>query len=210
VAEKRAAVDLFISECIQRVGGSTVLAVPDAMTAYETWRKRHLADAPALTHPRTLGDRMKVAGFTARLAEKGEGGWTGVKGQYRPTVYVGALLTVEEEDTSTDRPATSEEEAPEWMQDPPASLERARARKASAKHEGDQPGREIPRDYREQIVLPLIAQGWTYYKTNGNGAGKPRLVSPDGRRYSLANTPSDHRGLLNAKSHLKTKLGAAL
>ncbi len=72
-----------------------------------------------------------------------------------------------------------------------------------------QPGREIPLEWRKQIVTPVRRQGWRYLKHSGSGRGKPRLVSPDGHAYFLGKTPSDWRALHNARAALRN-LGAAL
>jgi hypothetical protein len=92
---------------------------------------------------------------------------------------------------------------PDWMQNPDT--------KERTPYVGDRPGREIPKEYREKIVLPLIEeQGWRYYRTGVNGKGKPRLVNPEGKSYSLANTPSDVKGLLFLRGQLRSRLGADL
>jgi hypothetical protein len=77
-------------------------------------------------------------------------------------------------------------------------------------YKGDLPGREIPKAYKDEIVKPLIEQGWTYRKANSNGKGKPRIINPQGRVYTLAKTPSDVKGLMFCKTQLKVRLGAAL
>ena len=74
----------------------------------------------------------------------------------------------------------------------------------------DSPGREISREYRDQIVKPLRRRGWRYFKSNPRGRGKPRLISPDGRTYSLPCTPSDHRAVKNALADLRTKWGVEI
>lgn len=90
-----------------------------------------------------------------------------------------------------------------------ASVERAERRSEKVVYLGDRPGRELHDPEYRKIVQELIAQGWTYRRTNGNGKGKPRVTSPQGHTYALTNTPSDWRGHRNARSHLR-KLGAVL
>lgn len=78
-----------------------------------------------------------------------------------------------------------------------------------ATYEGKWPGAEIPSDFRNKVIVPVLkaGKGWRYYPCNPNGRGKPRLVSPDGETFTLPNTPSDWRGLRNTAASLK-RLGA--
>jgi hypothetical protein len=71
---------------------------------------------------------------------------------------------------------------------------------------GDRPGRELSREYVERVVMPLIQAGWIYHKSNRDGRGKPRLIGPDGQRYSLPNTPTDCRSVKNAQADVRRLL----
>lgn len=74
----------------------------------------------------------------------------------------------------------------------------------------DRPGREIPKEYAELVNKILDSgKGWAYRKANPRGQGKPRLYPPAGRPFTLPNTPSDQRGLLNTRAALR-RLGAAV
>lgn len=83
-----------------------------------------------------------------------------------------------------------------------------REHRASTALLGDRPGRELYQEYRE-LIAPLLRQGWRYAKNGPNGKGKPRITSPEGRTFTLPNTPSDWRGLKNTRKELRS-LGAAL
>jgi hypothetical protein len=79
-----------------------------------------------------------------------------------------------------------------------------KAPKSSAKHPliGAKPGMELPKEWREMIEPLITEQGWEYRPSNGSGRGKPRLIAPDGKLITLANTPS-RRALVNARGYLR-------
>lgn len=84
---------------------------------------------------------------------------------------------------------------------------KTRASKALA---GEKPGKELPQEYRE-LIEPLLRQpGWTYSRTGGSRRGKPRITNPAGLSFTLPNTPSDWRGVLNTRASLRNRLGADL
>lgn len=60
---------------------------------------------------------------------------------------------------------------------------------------GQTPGKEIPRDYREVVIEQITRHGFRY---EWNGKGYPRLYPPDGAGFTtLPRTPSDKRGFRN-------------
>lgn len=219
-AEKEAAADLFVAECVEHDERSheellretgrarSYVTAPELLAAYEAWRPR--IDAPPLTATQ-LGGGMTRAGYVnRRQARTSDAPEYREKGATRPQLYFGVRIRESADDAApedhTGTPSPTLVERPE-----PSEIERERARRRTARecYSGHRPGREVTREYRERIILPLIEQGWTYYRANSNGKGKPRVVSPRGDTYALANTPSDWRGLKNAQSYLR-RLGAVL
>jgi hypothetical protein len=78
--------------------------------------------------------------------------------------------------------------------------------KAKDKHAlvGSKPGRELAQEWRALIEPLITEQGWAYEPCNGNGRGKPRLVTPDGKTVTLPSTPHPSgRALQNTRSFLK-------
>lgn len=203
--ERNAAADLFVAEMVTADGAAedAYITAPQVMECYEAWR--WTIEAPSM-HPRILGLAMTRAGHAdrRRQATRRDPGFA--EGPL-PVLYKGLRLRVPQAQPTPE--AEAETAAPPTER---SSTDRKGRTKVSypSDYSGDRPGREIPREYREQIVMPLISAGWSYYRNNANGMGKPRMVSPEGKRYSLANTPSDWRGLENAKSHLRRYLGASL
>lgn len=215
--EREAAVDLFLAEMLdqrdvpqspadQRAAierGEYV--TPDMLlAAYDAWR--HHLDAPAVP-VRDLGygmrraERNGVLRFSRRQARGNDAGfsWDAPK----PTLYIGLVLktpTVAEAEAA--EAAESEGPAPvptEWTRSPSEDKH-----KGETTYAGQYPGREIPREFRD-LIIPVLKRdtGWRYFKANGNGAGKPRLVSPSGAVHTLPNTPSDWRALKNMKGTLR-------
>lgn len=82
----------------------------------------------------------------------------------------------------------------EWQPKPDAQLR---------DYDGDLPGRELNDQRMREYITELVEAGWTYWKANSRGKGKPRIVSPGGHTYALANTPSDVRSFLNARADLR-------
>lgn len=198
-AEKAAAADLFVSEKVTAGGKGAFVSSPELMAAYEAWRPT--IEAPALT-PRDLGMAMTRAGHTnRRQARAGDPGFG--YGTPLPNLYFGIALKAAEP------AAPAEPEVlPEWMTS--ASADKRKVSDADRiPYDGPYPGREVPAEFRNKIIMPILksGKGWTYAKGNANGAGKPRLISPDGRVYSLPNTPSDWRGLRNTMATFR-KAGA--
>jgi hypothetical protein len=202
--EAEAAADLFVQEVV--TPGEGWVSSPDLAATYEAWRPT--IDAPPI-HAQFLGAAMRRAGYAKRQAVSSDGAAFKGRGTPKPILYLGARLREAEapSEDHTSEPCPTPSPPPSPAAEPPTKV---RARKYPDGYAGDRPGREIPRDYVEQIVMPLIARGWTYHRNNANKKGKPRMISPDGARYALANTPSDWRGLENAKSHLRRYLGASL
>jgi hypothetical protein len=98
--------------------------------------------------------------------------------------------------------AVRPEFAEPWMQNPPSKRTRTM-------YAGARPGREMPKEYREVVNKILDGQpGWEYQPPNGR-TSKPRIINPDGRKFTLPNTPSDVRGIRNTITQLK-RLGALL
>lgn len=60
----------------------------------------------------------------------------------------------------------------------------------------DQPGREIPKEYREIVQFQISTFGWRY---DTSGKGHPVLIPADitMRKIAVPTTPGDRRGLLN-------------
>lgn len=75
---------------------------------------------------------------------------------------------------------------------------------------GAKPGGEIPKWARDMIEPLITEQGWEYQPSNGNGRGKPRVKSPDGRVCTLPSTAhSNGHAIENTRSFLKAN-GAVL
>lgn len=196
--EKEAAADLFVAEYVYFHDRTAVLPAPAVMAAYEAWRP-HI-DAPAISAIQ-LGAAMRRAGHTDRRQAAARDGYP-ASGP-RPMLYFGLALR---EVPATTPPVEATPPPPPVLAD-----RRAQREDAAPAYEGAWPGREIPADFRNKIVVPILrsGKGWEYRKGNANGRGKPRLISPEGRTFTLPNTPSDWRALKNSTSELR-KLGAAI
>jgi hypothetical protein len=77
------------------------------------------------------------------------------------------------------------------------------------RYTGEKPGPEIPPEYQRMLEPLWSIPGWSYARRNPNGGGKPRVTAPSGAKYVLSNTPSDVRGIRNAKAALR-RLGAPI
>lgn len=206
VAEADAAADLWISEHVTTdgAGDRDWVSAPDLLAAYDAWRPT--LDAPAISKM-TMGHAMRRAGHTnRRQASRTDAP------QFRvgpkPMLYFGIRLR-----TAALAPAPVEDDAPKEPEPAPAwmSSPSERKREDTDGYAGQWPGREIPADFRNSIVVPILrsGKGWEYRRNNGNSKGKPRLISPEGRTFVLPNTPSDWRALKNTAASLR-KLGAVL
>jgi len=224
LAERDAALDLFIETALVPADDTAHLSSPELLAAYEAWRPT--VDAPPAGNPRAMGMAMTRAGYGAkrRQARPGDVAPDGEQygGRPKPNLYLGVTLAPAEQaaEQATEQAA---EPAPAVVPPTPRSntddvaelrglMARAKAtrplRVVRPGYDGDYPGREMSEEY-QAMVAKLIDQGWTYQKTNANGKGKPRVINPRGHTYFLTNTPSDHRGGLNARAHLR-RMGAAL
>lgn len=192
--EREAAAELFVAEGLVKHDPNHHVSVPDLQAAYEAWRP--LVGAPALPS-NYLGAALRKAGYKKRQAYAGEAG--GRYGSMKPMLWFGVAIKP--------LPEPAAEPPPAWMS---SDSETKRADSANG-YIGQWPGREIPNDFRNKIVVPILraGKGWVYKKANSNGAGKPRLISPEGQVFTLPNTPSDWRALKNTTASLR-KLGAAL
>lgn len=193
-ADREAALDLFIGDCIDRAG-TGALTVSEIAAAYDRWRK--VIDAPALPNTAhganiAVGKAMTRAGI-AKVRADIPGGSSKVM------TYPGTRLR-----EGTDQEDHSATPAPEPAPQPPTLLIERRAR-ARDTYDGPYPGMELKHKEMREAVRALLrsGKGWSYARCNGNGSGKPRLISPDGRTFTLPNTPSDNRALKNTLATLR-------
>lgn len=211
--ERDAALDLFIAEHVTPVDGKVFVESPQLTAAYEQWRTLHMPDAPALSTPMQVGFAMTRAGYTNRKQAQR----TTHPNAPRPMLYWGiALKPVDGRETEAPTepaPATrpNEEQVAEIRQLMNEAKAAAGPRVIRPTYDGDLPGRELKStEYRKLVTKIIDANpGWVYRRNNGNRSGKPRLISPGGRAFTLPNTPSDHRGLLNTRTELR-RLGAVV
>lgn len=211
-AERRAAADLFVAECVTAADDpADSVTSAQLAEAYDAWRPA-IAGPPV--HRTILGSAMRAAGYEAHLTTRAEAG----PGGHRPTRYTGVRLkhaaAAADGDDQEGHPAPGSDLPAEHHAWIPASREACEPASAPtclpvSGYTGKRPGREIPRRWRDELVEPLLEQGWEYRPTNARRRGKPRLLGPDGQWYSLPNTPSEHRGFLNARSQLR-RMGAVL
>lgn len=70
---------------------------------------------------------------------------------------------------------------------------------------GAKPGRELAQQTRELIEPLITEQGWTYLPHSGSGRGKPRVISPDGKTFTLPSSPHlSGRTLENTRTFLRS------
>lgn len=70
----------------------------------------------------------------------------------------------------------------------------------------DQPGREIPKEYREIVLHQITVHGWRY---DNSGKGHPVLIPADitQRKIAVPTTPGDRRSLMNFTSQVRRSGG---
>lgn len=169
------------------------VAVPDLLAAAQ--------QIDAGFSPRLVGMGMSALGYTEKRQFRVDSGgapvhYRGLKPKAEPSL---------EEQMEQRRAAEAAAQAAlngNGNGKKPAAKERYR-------YDGPRPGGEIPKEYREMLEPLWETPGWAYAPRNENGGGKPRVIAPNGAKYNLANTPSDHRSILNAKSALR-RLGAPI
>jgi hypothetical protein len=71
----------------------------------------------------------------------------------------------------------------------------------------DQPGREVPKDYREVIKYLIDDQGWSYKKAEGGGYPKLLPSDPGQTPIKVPKTPSSQRTLSNWIAEIRRKGG---
>lgn len=205
--EQLAAVELFMSEQVVDDPAGRV-PTQELRDAYDEWR--HQIDGPELAGPIKFGRAVREL---RPDLQKGQLNYGEAKAENTPRYTYWRGITLRPKQTA--REPETEDHTPPVVEllpaicasptKPPRHERRQRA--VPVGYNGDRPGREIPRDWAEQIVRPLIAAGWTYRRSNSNGKGKPRVIGPDGQHYALANTPSDWRSLKNTRADLR-RMGA--
>lgn len=183
---------------------------PEILQAYNAWAEEHRdIGADQLSVERLRAYVGKLPGATHVRIRKGTGGtqparWLGVRlGQPKPQ-----QPKVEE---PAEEPQPPVEAPPQVKPEEPQPKLRVVVQGDEAYlADTDRPGREIPKEYAELVNKILDSgKGWAYRKANPRGQGKPRLYPPAGRPFTLPNTPSDQRGLLNTRAALR-RLGAAV
>lgn len=167
---------------------------PELVAGYEKWAKAN--NEPV--NPGAVRALGQAAGKKSLIKKQGPR-----HGDSKPTVYLYCKLL------DTD-PPLEEQMAKRRAAEKAAGETLGEDRetpKTRYRYTGPRPGNEIPKDYRDLLEPLWEIPGWAYAPRNNNGGGKPRLTSPDGTGYSLANTPSDRRAILNVKAQLR-RLGA--
>lgn len=178
------------------------VTAPELLAGYERW-------AQANDEPINRGVTRFLGAAASRLAPKKKQGPR--HGNSKPISYFGVKLLDASTPESTEPPLeeqmaqrrTAEAAAQEKLGEP------AETTKERYRYTGPRPGQEIPKDYREMLEPLWETPGWGYAPRNSNGGGKPRIILPTGAGYTLANTPSDRRGVLNMRAQLR-RLGAPI